>query len=146
MSLKIRSAIVSVAIALSVAPAVYTFAQTSRPNLSRSQYREIEVATFIQRNNLNEIDPYSIAQQLFKRPESLEGRQQEGIKIKYGKDNAPTVVEYTIIGLGDDSVRGIRTRLEMEWQEDGWKILWVGDQFQCREGRGQQDWSGKLCL
>jgi hypothetical protein len=55
------------------------------------------------------------------------------------------VVEHTIIGLADDSVRSIRTRIELQWQQSSWDIIWVGSQFQCRSGRGHQDWSGELC-
>ncbi|MGB3694101.1 MAG: hypothetical protein WA865_19455 [Spirulinaceae cyanobacterium] len=154
MSLKIRPAVILGGIAFCLALTLSTFSQTNsipaqgigvESDELESQYREVEVATFLRNNNIDEINPHSIAQQLLSHPESLEGRQQEGIKIDYGKGNAPTVIEYTIVGLADDSVRSIRTRVELQWQQDDWQILWVGSQFQCSEGRGHQDWSKELC-
>jgi len=113
----------------------------------RSQYRETDVAEFIQRNNINDMNPRSLAGQLLSRPESLEGRRQEDIRINYALNRIenPTVIEYTTIGLADDSVRSQRTRIELKWQQNSWQIIWVGSQVQCRSGRGHQDWSKESC-
>jgi len=159
-----RSSIATaIAVGLSLTPSA--FAQPSIPNSAnaldllannpgwvakgegvRSRYLAIPVADFIQRHNLIETDPRSLASQLLGRSESLEGRQREAIAIEYAGWNGVTVVEYTVIGLPDDSVRSSRTRIELKWQQGDWTILWVGKQFQCHSGRGHRDWSGEPCL
>jgi hypothetical protein len=120
-------------------------AQSQSPQ-TRSDYREIEVAPFVQRYDLEDRNPREVARQLLERPVSLEGRQQETIAIEYptGSDEIGAI-EHTVIGLADDSVRSQRRRIEMKWQSEGWEIVWVGSQFQCRQGRGHQDWSSELC-
>ncbi|MFP5272299.1 hypothetical protein [Coleofasciculus sp.] len=138
-----------VAILMAIVATQTTYSLMARSQVvdRRSQYQETNVADFIQRNNINDMNPRSLAGQLLSRPESLEGRQQEDIMINYALNRTedPTIVEYTTIGLADDSVRSKRTRIELKWQQNGWQITWVGSQFQCHSGRGHQDWSKELC-
>lgn len=46
---------------------------------------------------------------------------------------------------GDDSVRATREAIALQRAGAGWKVVWVGAQFICQKGRGQQDWSRALC-
>ena len=163
-----KSALVA-AIALALTWPCTTLAQLAMPNLGagrqlvsgkpsltdgndgavaevRSQYFEIPVADFIQRHNLTEFDPRLLVSQLLRRSVSLEGRQQETIAIHYRDQSGMTVVEHTTIGLPDDSLRSLRTRIELKRQQGGWQILWVGSQFQCWAGRGHEDWSKEFCF
>lgn len=112
-----------------------------------SDYHIIEVSDFRQRNQISAGDPRAIAAQLLSRPESLEGRQEETIEITYPDNrDESAVVQYTVIGLADDSVRNQRTRIRLSQQASGWEITWVGEQYQCQPRRGHQDWSGEFCM
>lgn len=56
----------------------------------------------------------------------------------------------TYLGLEDDSVKGIRYRVEMVPSDSlctcqQWKVAWVGRQYACQSGRGASDWSVQLC-
>jgi hypothetical protein len=47
---------------------------------------------------------------------------------------------------GDDSVAGIRYRIELGKQPDGtWAIEWLGEQYQCARGGTSGGWVAELC-
>lgn len=56
------------------------------------------------------------------------------------------VLLFTTTGLADDSVRGIRYRLEFERADGQWRLRWVGQQVTCWPERGHEDWSTAPCL
>ena len=55
------------------------------------------------------------------------------------------VVILTQSGLLDDSVEGMRYRLEFESGENQWELVWAGRQVRCWPDRGSQEWSTELC-
>ena len=73
----------------------------------------------------------------------------EQVETEYINDNLARVT-ITQSNLTDDSVAAIRYLLEFApYDADTdkkWQVVWAGEQFKCREGRGQQDWSSELCL
>ena len=46
---------------------------------------------------------------------------------------------------GDDSVAATREALALIRRGGAWRVVWVGAQFICHKGRGQQDWSRRFC-
>lgn len=106
--------------------------------------REAFVATDLPEGERVGTDPEAIAQALYTAKEPMEGFYAETLEsISVTPDQ--TVVIFTRLGLPDDSVAGIRYRLEFVAQGEQWELVWVGQQFTCREGRGQQDWDTTLC-
>lgn len=73
----------------------------------------------------------------------------EQVEVDYPRDNLATV-SITQTNLGDDSIAAIRYLVEFApydaAQEKKWQITWVGEQFKCQPGRGNQDWSQDSCL
>ncbi len=82
--------------------------------------------------------------QLFSNEEEQEGRKSEDILVTYPTRERSAIVQ-TVVGLADDSVGGIRHRIELRRTSNKWEIVWVGRQYKCQPGRGHQDWSGTLC-
>ncbi|MEO1146467.1 MAG: hypothetical protein AAFY26_12855 [Cyanobacteria bacterium J06638_22] len=57
------------------------------------------------------------------------------------------IVQVTQSGLADDSVQGIRHWVELApYGVDQWKVIWAGEQYRCRPGRGHEDWGVEPCL
>ncbi|MEM7578916.1 MAG: peptidoglycan-binding domain-containing protein [Cyanobacteria bacterium P01_A01_bin.80] len=113
-------------------------------NNPRFDFRVISVQEFISSNGIKDFNPKSIAVQLFNNSFDEEGRKSEDISVAYPTRETAVIV-YTIIGLADDSVGGIRNRIELKRNQNKWEIVWVGEQYKCQLGRGHQDWSGSLC-
>lgn len=88
-------------------------------------------------------DPVALAQAMFGAKESMEGNYRESSEVEMG--NERSVVIFTQENLPDDSVQAIRTRLEFFRIDGPWQLQWAGEQYRCREGRGQQDWAKELC-
>lgn len=84
------------------------------------------------------------AEAMFSNSFDEEGRKSEDISVAYPTRETAVIV-YTIIGLADDSVGGIRNRIELKRNQNKWEIVWVGEQYKCQLGRGHQDWSDRLC-
>jgi len=55
------------------------------------------------------------------------------------------VVMLAFIGVGDDSVQGMKYRVELKRTGQQWKIVWAGYQVKCQPGRGHQNWSTQRC-
>jgi hypothetical protein len=110
----------------------------------RSNFRVLNVEEFISGNRIRDFDPKAVAIQLFSNSFDEEGRKSEDISVAYPTRETAVIV-YTIIGLADDSVGGIRNRIELKRNQNKWEIVWVGEQYKCQLGRGHQDWSDKLC-
>jgi hypothetical protein len=79
------------------------------------------------------------------------GPQKRLPKVELDRSNPTQIVAWvTYSDLEDDSVKGIRYRVEMVPSDSlctcqSWKIAWVGRQYQCQANRGAQDWSEQLC-
>ncbi|WP_159784416.1 hypothetical protein [Sodalinema gerasimenkoae] len=126
----------------------------------RSDYWEMEVSEFEEGHQLEQMEeqltPRSLMGLILSRPVSLEGRSEEMVTIDYAIDyvgsppSGTAVVNHTMIGLPDDSVNSRRYRIEMTWDlqepDADWEVTWVGQQFRCQQGRGQQDWGSDFCI
>lgn len=121
-----------------------TSAQAEREN-----YKPISLATLDQKNARIGSDPKAIALAAFGDIDTEGGSQD--VTVEYPQPNLAVVI-VTHMGVADDSVRGIRYRVELvptkkSTQTDKqWEIVWAGSQFTCQPGRGHQDWSTELCL
>jgi len=51
----------------------------------------------------------------------------------------------TSIGILDDSVSGIKTKMRLEKKRGNWQIDKIEQAYKCQEGRGQTNWEGTLC-
>ncbi len=94
--------------------------------------------------NLSGPDPLALAQALYGASEPVEGDYSEEAQTLSSSDQQQVVL-FTRIGLMDDSVRGMRHRLEFEPQGGQWQLTWAGRQVSCWPGRGHQDWSAQRC-
>lgn len=109
----------------------------------RSNFRVLNVEEF--RNQIKDFDPKAVAIQLFNTPDEGEGRRSEEISVAYSTADSAVII-HTILGLADDSINGMRYRLELERnRRNEWEIIWVGLQTKCWQNRGHQDWSDRLC-
>ncbi|PSN11090.1 hypothetical protein C7271_25065 [filamentous cyanobacterium CCP5] len=90
-------------------------------------------------------DPRLIAISVYGSREPVEGNYEETAELIETTPGEPVVL-FTQTGLADDSVEGIRYRIEFVPEGDLWRINWVGRQTRCYPGRGPQDWSTELCL
>lgn len=108
-------------------------------------YRPIDPQEFLSSRNIAQREPRAVAIELFSEfARESEGRKLEQVAIEYPTGNR-AIVTLTIVGLADDSVRGMRDRLEFQNVRGQWELMRVGSQNQCQPGRGQQDWSAELC-
>jgi hypothetical protein len=89
-------------------------------------------------------DPEALARTLFGAGEPMEGNYSEAVETLAASPNGQ-VVQFTRMGLPDDSVRGLRYRLELAPQGDQWQLGWVGRQVRCWPGRGHEDWGVEPC-
>lgn len=89
-------------------------------------------------------DPQALAQTLFGISEPVEGNySEEAVTLLASPDQQ--VVLFTQLGLPDDSVLGMRHRLEFLREGGQWQLSWAGRQVSCRPGRGHEDWSTQPC-
>jgi hypothetical protein len=108
-------------------------------------YRPIDPQEFLSSRSISQIEPRAVALELFSElTQESEGRKSEQIAIEYPTGSS-AIVTVTLVGLADDSVRGMRDRLEFQNARGQWKLVRVGSQSQCQPGRGHQDWSAELC-
>jgi hypothetical protein len=94
-------------------------------------------------------DPLAFARSRYGARETVEGNYEEFATVLDGPGDR-VVVLFTRQGLADDSVRSIRYRLEFVPTGDPvaneqWQLVWLGQQFICAPGRGQQDWGTDYC-
>lgn len=115
----------------------------------RADFQAIDVQEFISSHRIRVSTPKAVAVQLFRHEEGEEeGRFSEEISVEYPEGfpfGETATIVHTILGLADDSVRGIRYRIELKRKQNKWEIIWVGEQYKCQPGRGHQDWSSVLC-
>lgn len=90
-------------------------------------------------------DPLSLARDLFGAREPMEGSYREEVE-PLASSAQGQVVLFTQMDLPDDSVRGLRHRLEFLPEDGKWRLTWAGRQVLCRQGRGHEDWGTQPCL
>ena len=114
----------------------------------RQGYRSLDLAQ-ISEKNLSGSDPQAIAGAVFGlKGSGGEGNYAETMALNQN-DPQRSIVILTQMNLSDDSVRGIRYRLEFQpnfTPEAPWKMVWAGQQQVCWQGRGAQTWTTQPCL
>lgn len=138
------------------APIVNPTERQSRPTPSvakttttqRQNYTPILLADIIDAKSRVGNDPKVLALSAFGNTESEGGVQQ--VSVDYPQPDQAIVI-ITQVGVADDSVRGIRYRIEFvpavkSSPTSKWEMVWAGSQVTCQSGRGHQDWSKELCL
>lgn len=126
--------------------------QTRNPNSltsadsGRSGYQPIDLSQ-LNAAALSGTDPKAIALAAFGAQEPMEGNFQQAISSTSQGNRA--VVMLSQVGFPDDSVRGMRYRVELEQQpgstQPQWRIVWAGRQQLCQPDRGPQDWTTGSC-
>ncbi|WP_293125309.1 hypothetical protein [Microcoleus sp. bin38.metabat.b11b12b14.051] len=112
---------------------------------SRSGYETINAKQFIADRKINVSNPKDIAAKLFSRDTESEGRKSDQISVEYPTRDTAVIVQ-TVIGLADDSVAGMRHRIELKLTQNKWEIVWIGRQSQCQPNRGHQNWASGRCV
>lgn len=115
----------------------------------RNRYTTVDLKTFPRDMPRTGPEPKSIALSLIDLPEA-EGNSQKRTSVSIKKGQS-AVVMLSQVGLADDSVQGIRYRLEFEPKgrmdaEEQWQLIWVGRQQLCWPGRGPEAWTNQPCL
>jgi hypothetical protein len=106
----------------------------------RDDYNEMDVP-----ENAVGAEPVAVALATFGSPEPGEGNFEENVElIEQTDDTALVMLAQT--GLLDDSVNGIRYRLEFVSEGNQWRLDWAGQQVRCQPGRGPDDWTTDLCI
>ena len=111
---------------------------------TRSNYESINVKQFLAERKITVSNPKDIASKLFSSDRESEGRKSDGISVEY-PTRETAVIMHTVVGLADDSMAGIRHRIELAFRQNKWEIVWVGRQSQCQPNRGQQNWAAGSC-
>lgn len=117
--------------------------------MTREAYQEVPFDELPEDIITQGSDPEAMAKAAFGAGDmsAEEGNFQETVTVDYTNESEAIVI-LTQTGLLDDSVYGIRYRLDFQRLTTGdtWEMMWVGRQYSCRQGRGSQDWSPALCL
>lgn len=120
---------------------------TSTSAETREAYEQIALDEFAERQELTGENPEAIALTAFG-VEGSEGNFSQEVTVNYPQaDRAIAILTQT--GLADDSVQGMRYRLELvptDSADTQWRVTWAGRQYKCWPERGHQDWSTELCL
>lgn len=91
-------------------------------------------------------EPAAIARSLYGTADTGPTTQPQQILEQLSASPEQVILLLTQTNLPDDSVRGIRYRLEFEPVGEQWQLVWVGRQTRCQPGRGHQDWQPALCV
>ncbi|MEG3907305.1 hypothetical protein QT979_07330 [Microcoleus sp. w2-18bC1] len=111
---------------------------------ARSNYEPINVKQFLGDRKITVSSPKDIAVKLFSSDQESEGRKSDQISVEYPTRETAVIV-HTVIGLADDSVAGMRHRIELGLRENKWEIVWIGRQSKCQRNRGHQNWASGRC-
>lgn len=125
----------------------------SRDSLSRSDFNELPLETPLDPsrgppNGATGSDPARLVLDVVGAGAELPPHQRLEITFASGESKTAAVAVFSEVGLSDDSVRGIRYRVELSRPQRGdpWRIDWVGSQFSCWPGRGHQSWRKEPCV
>jgi len=111
----------------------------------RNDYRPFDLNNLPPDADLTGGDPEEIALQLFGISEPVEGPYREEIS-RYDNNPQRPVVIFMQMGLADDSVKGMKYRLDFESAgQEQWRLDWVGQQYTCYRGRTDGEWHSDLC-
>ncbi|MBD1861077.1 MULTISPECIES: hypothetical protein [Trichocoleus] len=116
---------------------------------SRTDYSPVVLTQLTENGkNLTGQRPSAIVAQLFGATEPLSKFGLEQLEISYSP-SGEAIALLTQTGWQDDSVNGVRYRVELQPQPSDigsqWQVVWVGKQSKCQPGRGHQNWSTALC-
>jgi hypothetical protein len=109
--------------------------------LGRSVYQQLPLP---QDAKLIGVEPKQIAVDLFGISEPVEGNFQEEILLTK-QTNTEAIFNLIQTGLPDDSVAGMRYRLEFKREGEKWRLDWAGRQLRCYPNRGSQIWGTENC-
>ncbi|MFM7447382.1 MAG: hypothetical protein ACKO24_02135 [Leptolyngbyaceae cyanobacterium] len=107
----------------------------------RSAYSEVALSPDANRVGA---DPKQITLKVFGHQDLVQGNFQEEVVLKQQTANQ-ALVTLTQTGLPDDSVEGMRYRLEFIPEGNQWRLIWAGRQVRCYPGRGTQSWTTTDC-
>ncbi|PSO80285.1 MAG: hypothetical protein BRC51_03540 [Cyanobacteria bacterium SW_12_48_29] len=116
---------------------------------ARDDYRSLSLAKIAKSQSITGKKPLAIALKAFSASPSHSPNQQLTLNSSVPEQ---AIVTYTQTDLADDSVAGIRYRVEFlraepsSQTEKQWKMVWAGSQLKCRPGRGHQNWSQEDCI
>lgn len=127
-------------------PPSETFASATKG--ARKDYKPISLSKIEDRTNFIGKKPKEIALLSFGSTDSE--KSSEKVAVEYPQANQ-AIVTITTTDVADDSVNGIRYRVELEKNQSAktgkhWEIVWAGSQYKCQPGRGHQDWQSEFCL
>jgi hypothetical protein len=111
---------------------------------ARSNYESINVKQFLGDRQIAVSNPKDIAAKLFSSDRESEGRKSDQISVEYPTRETAVIVQ-TVVGLADDSVAGMRHRIELRLRQNKWEIVWIGRQSRCQPNRGHQNWAARRC-
>jgi hypothetical protein len=116
---------------------------TAEQDAARRQYDEIPLATLFSELPVIHPDAETLAFETFGRTQLEEGEQPTEIEaIAY--DNYQVLL-LTNFGAADDSIGGLRYRLEFEYfDNDQNNLIWVGEQHYCRR-TVPPTWTNQRC-
>jgi len=111
---------------------------------ARSNYQVINAKQFLADRKITVSNPKDIAAQLFSSDRESEGRKTDQISVEYPTRETAVILQ-TVVGLADDSVAGMRHRIELRLRKNKWEIVWIGRQSKCQPNRGHQNWASGRC-
>ncbi|AFZ05173.1 hypothetical protein Osc7112_0580 [Oscillatoria nigro-viridis PCC 7112] len=85
---------------------------------ARSNYESINVKQFLGDRQITVSNPKDIAAKLFSSDTESEGRKSDQISVEYPTRETAVIVQ-TVVGLADDSVAGMRHRIELTFRRCG---------------------------
>ncbi len=114
------------------------------PNNGETSYQTVDL-TEIQ-GDLTGDDPKAITLNLFGTKEPIEGNFSEEITV-LKEDGFKQTLILTQLNLPDDSVKGMRYRLNYEFDQSmgKWRLVEVGRQFSCYRREDPTEWTTDLC-
>jgi hypothetical protein len=121
---------------------------TANSQVQRENYKGISLDKIADADALVGNDPESVALSTFGNIDSEGGSRD--VTVDYPQSQR-AIVTITQTGVADDSVGGIKHRVELEQTKSAqtdpqWKVVWAGSQVKCHPGRGHLDWSTELCF
>jgi cytoskeletal protein RodZ len=121
---------------------------TANSQVQRENYKGISLDKIADADALVGNDPESVALSTFGNIDSEGGSRD--VTVDYPQSQR-AIVTITQTGVADDSVGGIKHRVELQQTKSAqtdpqWKVVWAGSQVKCHPGRGHQDWSTELCF
>ena len=117
----------------------------------RSEYREIDLQPLSSATSLVGNNPEAIALKTFGISQNANSESITQETVSTSQDSPSNfIVSITQIGLPDDSIKGIRYRLDFVRHNETsskpeWQMIWAGQQFICQPSRGEQNWTANYC-